>query len=382
MRIVQILPSMDGGEVALTALEFAQELVKQGHESIVISPGGELVSRLTLHGSRHERLPMAESSWRRVFHARRLRSLLSDLAPDIVHARDPLPARLAWSAIKRIAPAQRPHLVTSIHEKPQAGFLRRRFLNSALARGERVIAASSLLAQYLQQACPSAFAQNPPEVIHRGVNTRELDSSAPVSGHWHQRILNDFPQLEGKHWLLLPANFAPGNGHTLFLEMLAALRLQRDDVFGLVLGNVQAGCEKFARKLEKQAEDMGLHEHVLVLGRRRDMRELYATARVTYLLAEKASPSGRIVAESLAMRCPAVAFANTGAGAEIVQQCFPQGIAPENSMDALANISLDVLDSPRSICFDGFSVAETTRRTLAVYDSIVRAQGQEAVSAG
>ena len=382
MRIVQILPSMDGGEVALTALEFAQELVKQGHESIVISPGGELVSRLTLHGSEHERLPMAESAWRTFFHVQRLRSLLTDLVPDIVHARGPLPARLAWAAINGMAPAQRPHLVTSIHQKPHAGFFRRRFLNVALARGERVFAGSSVLAQYLQQACPAAFAQNPPKVIHRGVNTRELDCTAPVSGHWHQRILNDFPQLEGKHWLLLPAAVAPGQGHKMFLEMLAALRLQRDDVFGLVLGDVQAGCEKYARKLEKQAEDMGLHEHVLFLGRRRDMRELYATARVTYLLAEDANADGRVVAESLAMRCPAVTFANGGAGAEIAEHCFPQGIVAEHTIDALVNTTLEVLDSPRPICFDGFTLTETTQRTLAVYKQIALERRQDVARAG
>ena len=381
MRIVQILPSMEGGEVALTALEFAQELVKQGHESIVISPGGELVSRLTLHGSQHERLPVAKYSARRFWIAGKLRGMLTALAPDVVQARGPQAARLAWAAMKKLPSAQRPHLVTAIHDLPQAGFLRRRLENAALARGDRVIAASGVLAEYLQKNCPSAFTRNPPEVIHRGVNTRELDGSAPVSGHWHQRILNDFPQLEGKHWLLLPATVAPRHGQQRFLEMLAAIRLQRDDVFGLVLGDVQPGCEKFARKLERQAGQMGLQEHVLFLGRRRDMREFYASARITYELGEDANTHGRKLAESLAMNCPAVALACSGAGAEIVQQCFPHGVVKENTTEALVEASMQILTAPQPVCFDGFSLADTTRRTVALFETLVREQRQEALNA-
>ncbi|WP_295797919.1 glycosyltransferase [uncultured Microbulbifer sp.] len=382
MRIVQILPSMETGEVALTALEFAQELVKQGHESIVVSAGGELVSRLNLHGSQHLRLAVEKSSLRTFVLVGRLRALLQELAPDIVHARGPLPARLSFSAIRKIPAGYRPHLVTSIHEKPRRGLLRGRLSNAALCRGERVIAASSALATCLQQTYPSAFAQLPPEVIHRGVNTRELDGSAPVSGHWHQRILNDFPQLEGKHWLLLPAVVAPGQGQQQFLEMLAAIRLQRDDVFGLVLGDIPDGGDKYARKLENLAEQMGLHEHVLFLGRRRDMREFYASARITYDLAEVANGTGRVVAESLAMSCPAVTLAGSGAGAEIAGHCFPQGVIAENTTDALVNASLEILDSPRPICFDGFTLQDSTRRTLALYESLTRGQGQEAASMG
>ena len=367
--------------MALTALEFAQELVKQGHESIVISPDGELVSRLTLHGSQHERLAVAKYSARRFWLASKLRATLTKLAPDVVHARGPQAARLAWAAIKRFPPAQRPHLVTAIHDKPQTGFLRRRLENTALARGDRVIAASAVLGDYLQKACPSAFTRIPPEVIHRGVNTRELDGSAPVSGHWHQRILNDFPQLEGKHWLLLPATVAPRQGQQRFLEMLAAIRLQRDDVFGLVLGDVEPGCEKFSRKLERQAGEMGLQEHVLFLGRRRDMREFYASARITYELSEDAYSHGRKLAESLAMNCPAVTFASSGAGAEVVQQCFPQGVVKENTTEALVAASMEILTSPQPVCFDGYTLADTTRRTVALYEAIAHEHREEAVNA-
>lgn len=380
MRIVQILPSMEGGEMALTALEFAQELVKQGHESVVISAGGELVSRLTLHGSQHLTLPVDRSSLKAIFVAGRLRGLLTELAPDIVHARGPMSARVAWKAWKKMSRERRPRLVTSVHEVPRNGIFRGRLRNAALARGEQIVTASSGLANYLLRRYRKLLGDRQPEVIYRGVNTRELDKKAPVSGHWHQRLLNDFPQLEGRHWLLLPAKVAPGQGQQLFLQMLAALSQRRDDVFGLIVGEIPEGCEKFARRLEQQAGDMGLSEKVLFLGPRRDMRELYATARITYELAEDPSPSsGRVVSEALAMGCPAIAVAGSGAGVEVAERCFPQGVVPDRKLETLVAASLEILVAPQPIRFDGFSLAESTARTVALYEKLT---GQSAQPVG
>lgn len=368
MRIVQVLPSLEGGEVALTALEFAQELVKQGHESIVISAGGELVSRLQLHGSRHIGMPLEQSSLlRNLLMRRRLRAHLKSLQPDVVHARGPFPARIARGAWKGLPEGQRPRLVTSIHELPPKGLIRGRLSNRAMAAGERVVAASGALAVYLKQRFSAALGECEPQVIYRGVNTRELDKNAPVSGLWHQRILNDYPQLEGKHWLLLPAKVAPGQGHERFLEMLAAISLERDDVFGVIVGEIPPGGEKFALRMERQAQQMGLSEKVLFLGPRRDMREFYASARITFDLAEKPQSSGRVVTEALAMNCPVVCIEGRGAAAEVAGVCFPQGVVGENTVQALVATGLSILAGAQPIRFSGFSLVETTQQALALY---------------
>ncbi|MFV8781722.1 glycosyltransferase [Microbulbifer sp. SA54] len=381
MRILQVLPSLEGGEVALTALEFAQELVKQGHESIVISAGGELVSRLELHGSRHIAMPIAESSLlRNLLLGRRLRAQLRALQPDVLHARGPYPARIARAAWKGLPENQRPRLVTSIHEVPTAGLFRGRLSNRAMASGEVVVAASSVLASYLRQRYSKLLGEREPQVIYRGVNTRELDSNAKVSGHWHQRILNDFPQLEGKHWFLLPARVAPGQGQERFLEMLAAISLERDDVFGLVVGDIPEGGEKFARRLEQRALQMGLSEKVLFLGPRRDMREFYASARITFDLADKPLSNGRVVSEALAMNCPVVCIEGRGAAAEIAGRCFPRGVVANNTVAALVAAGLEILTQPLAIHFAGFSLTETTQYTLSLYEKLCGA-GCPAVSA-
>ncbi|MGL6160380.1 glycosyltransferase family 4 protein [Microbulbifer sp.] len=363
MKIVQILPELNGGGVERGTLDFAHELVRLGHESIVISNGGELVPRLTLRGSRHIDMPVHKKSLWSLRLVGRLRRLLEELQPDVLHARSRMPAWIAWLAWRGMPEERRPRLVTTAH-----GLYSANFYSAIMASGERVIAVSQCVADYLQQHYGKKL-RTPPRVIHRGVNTREFDRRAPISGQWQLRLLNDYPQLEGKNWLLMPARLTPWKGQRTFLQMLAAVSRQRDDVFGLVVGAADTGKEKYARELEQLALELGLSDKVLFLGQRRDMRELYASSQITYNLSEHPEPFGRTVAEALAMNCPVVSY-NDGGPSEVLHSCFPQGLVERGDLDALVQTSLQILDRPQSIDFTGFSLEEMTSQTLEVYQEL------------
>ncbi|WP_231757603.1 glycosyltransferase [Microbulbifer elongatus] len=381
MRIVQLVPSMDGGRLAQETLEFAQELARQGHESLVISAGGTLVSRLTLHNCQHLELPVNRKGLLNRRLHRKLRQQLEVVQPDILLCRDSLCSWHGWKTWSRLPESVRPRLVTALHRWPRGGAFRGGWMNGAVSRGELVLASSREIAQQLSQrfslpvSAPDSAGAGI-QVLYRGVNTRELDHRAPVSGHWQHRLLNSFPQIEGRSWLMLPGDIGPGRGQERFLTLLAQLKNTREDLFGLIVGEPLPGQEKFARGLEKRAEAMGLAEHVLFLGARRDMRELYASARITYDLSDPAFSDGRIVCEALAMGCPAVADA--GLGLELLQQCFPQGVPPEAepgegddaAIGRLARTSVSILDATQPIQFTGFSLAETTAQAVRWFDAL------------
>jgi glycosyltransferase involved in cell wall biosynthesis len=296
-------------------------------------------------------------------HVRRLRRLLLELQPDVVHVRSRMPAWLTWLAWKGMPKDRRPRLVSTAH-----GLYSVNFYSAIMTCGERVIAVSQCVADYLQKHYAKKLPL-PPKVIHRGVNTREFDRQAPISGHWQLRLLNDFPQLEGKHWLLMPARLTPWKGQRTFLQMLARVAGERDDVFGLVVGAADPGREKYARELEQLALQLNLSEKVLFLGQRRDMRELYASSQITYNLSEHPEPFGRTVTEALAMNCPVIAYED-GGPAEVLQHCFPQGLVKRGDLDALVSASLQILDNPQPIQFSGFSLADMAEQTLAVYEEL------------
>lgn len=363
MKIVQILPEMNAGERQKAALDFAHQLVRQGHESIVISNGGELVPRLTLRGAQHFQMPLHKRSLWALRLARPLRRLLLQLEPDVVHVASRMPAWIAWRAWRGIPEACRPRLVTSAQEFYPAGVF-----SGILARGERVIAASHTVAEFLQKHYSKRL-QVPPRVIHRGVNMREFDRQAPISGQWQLRLLNDYPQLEGKNWLLMPAGLASGRGQRTFLQILARIADRRSDVFGLVVGGAARDSEKYARALERLALQLGLSDKVLFLGERRDMRELYASSQITYSLPEDRESCGYAVSEALAMNCPVITYDDGGPG-EVLRQCFPQGLVKRGDLDALVAASLEILDAPQPIRFTGFTLEEAAEQTLAVYEEL------------
>ena len=53
MKVIQVLPDLNGGGVERGTLEVAQALVEAGHESVVVSGGGGMVAELEASGSRH-----------------------------------------------------------------------------------------------------------------------------------------------------------------------------------------------------------------------------------------------------------------------------------------------------------------------------------------
>ena len=58
LSVAQLLPALDGGGVERGTLEIAEELVRRGHRSVVISAGGRLVPELLQAGSEHLAWPL------------------------------------------------------------------------------------------------------------------------------------------------------------------------------------------------------------------------------------------------------------------------------------------------------------------------------------
>ena len=100
MKILQILPEMNVGGVETGTLDFAKYLVREGHESIVVSNGGSLVFELQKSGTRHYKLPVHKKSlWPACKMIGILVKIIREENVDIVHARSRVPAWIAFFAV-------------------------------------------------------------------------------------------------------------------------------------------------------------------------------------------------------------------------------------------------------------------------------------------
>ena len=115
MKVIQVLPELNAGGVERGTLELGRHLAAAGHESLVVSAGGRLVEQLETEGSRHIRLPVHRKSPATLGQVRPLRRLFETESPDIVHLRSRVPAWVAWLAWRKMDPAGRPRLVSTVH---------------------------------------------------------------------------------------------------------------------------------------------------------------------------------------------------------------------------------------------------------------------------
>ena len=53
IKILQVLPELNTGEIELSSVELAKFLVQSGHDSFVLSNGGTMVETLEKDGSKH-----------------------------------------------------------------------------------------------------------------------------------------------------------------------------------------------------------------------------------------------------------------------------------------------------------------------------------------
>ena len=196
MRIVQVLPALNDGGVERGTVEFARELVKLGHESIVISNGGRQVERLVAEGSRHIIQPVHKKSLTSLLQVRPMRRLLAELQPDIVHVRSRIPAWIVWLAWRKMPAAQRPGLVSTFH-----GLYSVSPYSAIMARAERVIAISDCVHQYILRhydVDPAMITR-----IFRGLDRGAFNKDA-CTPQWKEKLFQQHPQLRDKRLILMP----------------------------------------------------------------------------------------------------------------------------------------------------------------------------------
>ena len=142
--------------------------------------------------------------------------MIRRLGIDIVHARSRAPAWSAWSA----ASATGRHFVTTFHNAYGDGVSLKRWYNSVMARGERVIAISQFVADHAAQI----YGIGPERLrtIPRGVDLDIFDPSRIGA----QRIISLARQWrlpDGVPVVMLPGRLTRWKGGLDFIAAIAAL---------------------------------------------------------------------------------------------------------------------------------------------------------------
>jgi glycosyltransferase involved in cell wall biosynthesis len=366
MKILQILPELNSGGVERGTLEVAEYLVKNGHEALVVSNGGRMVESLEKIGARHISLPVHRKSITSLFQVRPLRRLLEQERPDILHIRSRVPGWISWLAIKKMDPAKRPRLVSTVH-----GFYSVNFYSAIMTKGERVIAVSESIRKYISDNYPNSDSSKI-TVIHRGIDPAKYSFDHHPTSEWLELWRSENPHLENKEVFLLPGRITRLKGHRDFFNLLNRLQQQGRHVHGLVVGDTHPKKQAYLLELRDLLKEKGLEDMVTFMGHRSDVREIMAVSSVVCALSQQPESFGRTVLEALAIGKPVLGYDCGGVG-ELLSVIFPQGRVKLGDSEGLVQAANGILEhqTKPKVPENAFTLENMCAGTLRVYREIL-----------
>ncbi len=298
--ILQIIPVLRDDLLGHAVLDTALTLLQAGARAIVAGEGGALTGELRAFGG--EWIPLTSESHNPITlrrNARSLRNLITSERIDIVHAHS---AAAAWSVRKAIAKLP-VRLVTSFGDRlDKPSWFGRRF-QAALARGERVIAPSSFVAQEMIER----YKLRPERitVIPRRVDTA-LFSPAAVNVERIGTIRRAWGVLPNQRIVLVPGRIAPWNGQIGAIDAAQFLVGSGGRNVVFVFAGDDRGEPGYRNALLHRAQVQGIDTLVRIVGHVSDMPAAIAAADVVVIPALKPPLTGHAAAEAQAMGRPVV----------------------------------------------------------------------------
>lgn len=368
MKVVQVLPSLRGGGVEKGTLEVAKYLVDQGHESLVVSAGGPMVSQLESEGSRHIEWDLGKKSLLTPRHIWAFRRFLEREKPDVLHLRSRMPAWVCWFAWKGMSPESRPKLVTTVH-----GLYSVSRYSQIMCRGEAVIAVSKTVQDYIFNNYPDT-PKDRVHLVYRGVDPEEFPHGYQPSKEWVEEFFEQFPQARGKKLLCLPGRLTRLKGQNDFIDLIQSLTAERDDIHGLIVGGEDPKRQEYANELNRRVDQAGLVERITFTGPRSDIREIFAISDVVYSLSTKPESFGRTVLEALSIGRPVLGYDHGGVG-EILSCLYPQGrVLTSNGQVLFERSEVLLRDLANVDEFEKFTLSQMLNGTLDVYADLTKLQ--------
>ena len=367
LTVLQLLPALESGGVERGTLEVAQALVQHGHRALVMSAGGRQVAPLVASGAEHFTWPVGRKSLATLLLVRRLRRFLKDQKVDIIHARSRVPAWVAYLAWRGMDPATRPRFVTTVHGPYSVSAY-----SAVMTRGERVIAISEMIVDYIARNYPQVTPEKV-RLIYRGVSPGQFPWGYVPPDDWMRRWRQEHPELAGRKVLLLPARLTRWKGQTDFIDMLAQVVKARPDVHGLIVGETHPRKRAFLAELEALSRQRGVDAHLSFVSHRSDLREIMAASDIVYSLSREPEAFGRVSLEALSLGRPLIGYDHGGVKEQLAA-ILSEGAVPVGDVDTAARKTLQWLDAPPRVPeHNPFTLARMLDATLAVYAELARA---------
>ena len=358
MKILQVLPELNVGGVETGTVDLAKYLVDHGHQSVVVSNGGELVSDLEAAGTRHYALPVHKKSlWLMIKCVTALRAIIQNEKADIVHARSRVPAWIAYFACRGTQAA----FITTCH-----GYYGNRVFSQVMGWPKLVIVPSRVIGRHMMEHFGTL--SNSIRYIPRSVDVEKFRVQRPV--------------IEGKSFftVTIVGRLTPLKGHTFFLRAMAKVVRAMPNIRVWIIGDAPAAKQSYKAELQVLTHRLGIQEHVEFLGNRKDVPQLLAQTDVLVLSTVTQEAFGRVILEAQAAGVPVVAT-SVGGVVDIIDNGRTGLLVMPKDPDGMANAVMRVLNdkkfaaqltgAARQKLQENFTLGHMASQTLKVYEELL-----------
>jgi glycosyltransferase involved in cell wall biosynthesis len=357
MRIIQLLPELKVGGVERGTVDLSDHLVKLGHDSAVISAGGQLVDLLNEHGAKHYELPIAKKNIRAVAQIGNLKKIYSEYQPDIVHVRSRFPAWINYFALKNFR-GKRPIVISTFH-----GLYSKPFYSKSMSYADEIIAISETVQDYINKNYQ--VDKSNLHLIYRGCDLKEFNLSA-LSDEWKKEWFKEFPQTKNKIILNLPGRITGWKGIESFIDLF--LHLDVSKFHGIIPGPVAANKRSYFNSLSKLIKQKNLSDHLSFCGARSDMAEIYKISDIVMNLSSKPEPFGRTIIEAAACGSHVMGW-DRGGVKESIDSINPVGLVEYGNVAMLAQqIDKVLVTSPPESIPVQFTKESLVSATMKIYE--------------
>ena len=360
MRVVQLLPELNEGGVERGTVELNREFVKNGIESFVISAGGKLENQIDIDGGKHIKFDVCSKNIFTVFsRVSKLKKILKDINPDIIHVRSRVPAWLIFFANKSL----KIKVVSTVH-----GFNSVGFYSSIMQKADAVICVSSSIKEYIQKNYQTT--ENIITVIPRGIDL-ELFNQNNISNEFINNFKKEY-DLENKFIVSSVGRVTQLKDYETFIKAVFLVKKEILNIKALIVGGVRSDKEEYLNSLKKLVKELALEDNISFTGSQSKIAEIYALSDVVVSSSKKPESFGRAVAEAIAMNTPVIAT-NHGGVKDIIIENENGFFFEVGDEKMLAN---NILKS-KELKFDGykyisenFSLENMVDKTIEVYKGL------------
>jgi len=377
--ILQILPSLDkiDGGVERGTLDIAKTIAEQGYKSAIISSGGEMAEKYKYKGVSHYTLNISRKGLMNFFYVTsKIKNLLDEIKPSIVHIRSRWPAFCFSSEIKK----RHIPLVTTYHGTYSGNnFLPKKRYNKVMTNGDRVITISKFIDDHIRFFFPES--KNRLVQINRGIDTTYFDLSS-VTQVRKENFLSNISISENTHIILLPARITSWKGHLVAVEAAKMINTIKPDLnFSMIFVGSGESKKNYLRILKKRIERLKLQNKIYFCGHLSDMPAVYSIADVILSTSIEPEAFGRVSAEASSMTKPIIA-SNHGGSREIIENNITGWLVEPRDPKKLAEKILYVLGlsekekdlvgrNARRRVKEKFSLNDMLTKTMAVYEELI-----------